>query len=177
MGTEADRVDEEICKEAANFTKIFYDAMDRKREKINYLYCDSGATLVWNGNPVSGCDNIFKFISSLPETDHHLVSVDVQRINAGLPGSTNLLTITTAGTVILGGAVHVYMLYLYPLILSVTVRTMAELRSSYSSVTARTSSLHDACDRALAYQTALAAGAEQIQTNLHFFKQADVIMK
>ncbi|KAE9416269.1 hypothetical protein Angca_005221, partial [Angiostrongylus cantonensis] len=56
-------------------------------------------------------------------------------------------------------------------------KTMAELRSSYSSVTARTSSLHDACDRALAYQTALAAGAEQIQTNLHFFKQADVIMK
>ncbi|KAJ1347545.1 hypothetical protein KIN20_002624 [Parelaphostrongylus tenuis] len=56
-------------------------------------------------------------------------------------------------------------------------KTMAELRSSYSSVTARTSSLHDACDRALAYQTALAAGAEQIQTNLHFFRQADVIMK
>uniref|UniRef100_A0A8L8Q650 Conserved oligomeric Golgi complex subunit 3 n=1 Tax=Heligmosomoides polygyrus TaxID=6339 RepID=A0A8L8Q650_HELPZ len=55
--------------------------------------------------------------------------------------------------------------------------TMADLRSSYASVTARTSSLHDACDRALAYQTALAAGAEQIRTNLHFFKQADVIMK
>ena len=54
---------------------------------------------------------------------------------------------------------------------------MAELRSSYASVTARTSSLHDACDRALAYQTALAAGAEQIRINLHFFKQADVIMK
>ncbi|KHJ89964.1 Sec34-like family protein, partial [Oesophagostomum dentatum] len=56
-------------------------------------------------------------------------------------------------------------------------KTMAELRSSYASVTARTSSLHDACDRALAYQTALAAGAEQIRTNLHFFKQADIIMK
>ncbi|KAK6039280.1 Sec34-like family protein [Cooperia oncophora] len=54
---------------------------------------------------------------------------------------------------------------------------MAELRASYASVTARTSSLHDACDRALAYQTALAAGAEQIRTNLHFFKQADIIMK
>ncbi|KAK6017378.1 Sec34-like family protein [Ostertagia ostertagi] len=54
---------------------------------------------------------------------------------------------------------------------------MAELRTSYASVTARTSSLHDACDRALAYQTALAAGAEQIRTNLHFFKQADIIMK
>ncbi|XGW25009.1 hypothetical protein V3C99_006443 [Haemonchus contortus] len=61
--------------------------------------------------------------------------------------------------------------------MNVCTKTMAELRTSYASVTARTSSLHDACDRALAYQTALAAGAEQIRTNLHFFKQADVIMK
>ncbi|KAK6729489.1 hypothetical protein RB195_006498 [Necator americanus] len=80
--------------------------MDRKRDKINYLYCDSGATLVWNGNPVSGCDNIFKFISSLPETDHHLVSVDVQRVNSGLPGSLDVLTVTTAGNVTLGGTMH-----------------------------------------------------------------------
>ncbi|RCN31805.1 nuclear transport factor 2 domain protein [Ancylostoma caninum] len=283
MTTEADKLDEEICKEASSFTKIFYDAMDRKRDKINYLYCDSGATLVWNGNPVSGCDNIFKFISSLPETDHHLVSVDVQRVNAGLPGSPDLLTVTTAGNVTLGGTMHgfthtfilmvedgkykttvyaardfdtltellshtmmyislharyisyyygTYILYLdavlddfncvtgdsvlasalcsairdarnmeLPLVekqeapevvalranmqrlrllkerMGVCTKTMAELRSSYASVTARTSSLHDACDRALAYQTALAAGAEQIRTNLHFFKQADIIMK
>ncbi|VDP09221.1 unnamed protein product [Heligmosomoides polygyrus] len=57
---DLDRLDEEICKEASSFTKIFYDAMDRKRDKINYLYCDSGATLVWNGNAISGSDNIFK---------------------------------------------------------------------------------------------------------------------
>ncbi|KHJ89963.1 nuclear transport factor 2 domain protein [Oesophagostomum dentatum] len=104
--TEADKQDEKICKEASDFTKIFYDAMDRKRDKINYLYCDSGSTLVWNGNPVSGSDNIFRFISSLPETDHHLVSVDVQQINAGLPGSPDLLTVTTAGNVTLGGTMH-----------------------------------------------------------------------
>ncbi|CAI4221805.1 unnamed protein product [Auanema sp. JU1783] len=55
--------------------------------------------------------------------------------------------------------------------------TMKELRSAYDGVTARTSSLHDACDRALAQQTALAAGSEQIKTNLYFFKQADIIMK
>ncbi|KAK5980416.1 Conserved oligomeric Golgi complex subunit 3, partial [Trichostrongylus colubriformis] len=290
-----------ICKEASSFTKIFYDAMDRKRDKINYLYCDSGSTLVWNGNAVSGCDDIFKFISSLPETDHHLVSVDVQRVNAGLPGSPDLLTVTTAGSVTLGGTVHAFthtfilmvedgkykkvtqhlrcfrseandfvtstkalpscyprqmefeQLHLktvellaakaaayglpaeadectdkeetacvtgdsvlasalcsavrearnleLPLVekqeapevvalranmqrlrllkerMNACFKTMTELRTSYSSVTARTSSLHDACDRALAYQTALAAGAEQIRTNLHFFKQADVIMK
>lgn len=54
---------------------------------------------------------------------------------------------------------------------------MNELRTAYEGVTVRTSSLHEACDRALAYQTALSAGAEQIKTNLHFFKQADIIMK
>ncbi|KAJ1362001.1 hypothetical protein KIN20_021407 [Parelaphostrongylus tenuis] len=106
MVSEANRLDEEICKEAKNFTTIFYDAMDRKRDKINYLYCDNAATLVWNGNAVSGCDSIFKFISSLPETDHHLVSVDVQRVNTGLPQSTEVLTIHTAGSVVIGGAVH-----------------------------------------------------------------------
>ncbi|KAK6009671.1 nuclear transport factor 2 domain protein [Ostertagia ostertagi] len=270
MAVEADRLDEEICKEASAFTKIFYDAMDRKRDKINYLYCESGSTLVWNGNPVSGCDNIFKFISSLPETDHHLVSVDVQRVNAGLPGSPDLLTVTTAGTVTLGGTVHAFthtfilmvedgkykfeQLHLktvellaakaaayglpaesddypdkeettcvtgdsvlasalcstvrearnmeLPLVekqeapevvalranmqrlrllkerMSVCTKTMAELRTSYASVTARTSSLHDACDRALAYQTALACRElSKFRTNLHFFKQADIIMK
>ncbi|EYB81732.1 hypothetical protein Y032_0375g241 [Ancylostoma ceylanicum] len=47
-----------------------------------------------------------RFISSLPETDHHLVSVDVQRVNAGLPGSPDLLTVSTAGNVTLGGTMH-----------------------------------------------------------------------
>ncbi|CAD6198323.1 unnamed protein product [Caenorhabditis auriculariae] len=54
---------------------------------------------------------------------------------------------------------------------------MAELRGAYQSVSGRTSSLHDACDRALAEQTALSTGSHLIKTNLYYFKQADAIMK
>ncbi|CAJ0954989.1 unnamed protein product, partial [Mesorhabditis belari] len=56
-------------------------------------------------------------------------------------------------------------------------KNLAELQSSYLAVTSRTSALHDACDRSMAHQTALASGSEQIRANLHYFKQADLIMK
>ncbi|CAP24966.2 Protein CBR-COGC-3 [Caenorhabditis briggsae] len=55
--------------------------------------------------------------------------------------------------------------------------TMGELREAYESVSSRTCSLHDACDRALAEQTSLSTGSQLIKTNLYYFKQADVIMK
>uniref|UniRef100_A0A8R1ECZ2 Component of oligomeric Golgi complex 3 n=1 Tax=Caenorhabditis japonica TaxID=281687 RepID=A0A8R1ECZ2_CAEJA len=54
---------------------------------------------------------------------------------------------------------------------------MSELREAYESVSSRTCSLHDACDRALAEQTALSTGSQLIKTNLYYFKQAEVIMK
>ncbi|KAF8368078.1 cogc-3 [Pristionchus pacificus] len=54
---------------------------------------------------------------------------------------------------------------------------MSELSTGYSSVTSRTSSLHDACERALKNQTHLASMAEQIKANLYYFKQANLIFK
>uniref|UniRef100_A0A1I7TKS7 Conserved oligomeric Golgi complex subunit 3 n=1 Tax=Caenorhabditis tropicalis TaxID=1561998 RepID=A0A1I7TKS7_9PELO len=56
-------------------------------------------------------------------------------------------------------------------------KTMKELRDAYESVSSRTCSLHDACDRALAEQTSLSTGSQLIKTNLYYFKQADAIMK
>ncbi|CAB3407817.1 unnamed protein product [Caenorhabditis bovis] len=55
--------------------------------------------------------------------------------------------------------------------------TMKELQEAYQSVSSRTSSLHDACDRALAQQNALSTGSDMIKTNLYYFKKADAIMK
>ncbi|EFO86431.1 CRE-COGC-3 protein [Caenorhabditis remanei] len=61
--------------------------------------------------------------------------------------------------------------------IDISRETMKELRDSYESVSSRTCSLHDACDRALAEQTSLSTGSQLIKTNLYYFKQADAIMK
>lgn len=40
---------------------------------------DSG-TLVWNGNGVTGKDNIQKFWTDLPDSDHSVTTLDAQPI-------------------------------------------------------------------------------------------------
>lgn len=61
--------DETACTAAKKFTDLFYDAVDRKRNKMNFLYAD-GATLVWNGNAIQGVDVIAKFYDGLPNSTH-----------------------------------------------------------------------------------------------------------
>lgn len=61
--------DEEACTAANKFTKLFYDAVDRKRNKMNFLYTDTAA-LIWNGNAIHGAESIAKFYDGLPNSTH-----------------------------------------------------------------------------------------------------------
>ncbi|VEN55354.1 unnamed protein product [Callosobruchus maculatus] len=69
----------EACRVAEEFTKLYYETVDRKRHLIPRLYLDTGL-LSWNGNGVTGNQNILKFMIDLPTTDHSITTLDAQPI-------------------------------------------------------------------------------------------------
>lgn len=97
--------DEAACTAASKFTKLFYDAVDRKRNKMNFLYTE-GATLVWNGNVIQGTDAIAKFFEQLPHSSHSISSLDCQFLDGSDP--THPLVVLSVGTVILGQMAHAF---------------------------------------------------------------------
>ncbi|CAI5437448.1 unnamed protein product [Caenorhabditis angaria] len=93
--------DEELCKEANKFVSVYYDVLDRKREKISFLYANvANSNLVWNGNPVDGYDNICKFMTTIPATRHEIHSIDAQRFPENMNGELfNGIILHVAGAV------------------------------------------------------------------------------
>ncbi|KAF8783379.1 NTF2-related export protein 1 like protein [Argiope bruennichi] len=74
-----------------DFSKLFYETMDKKRHLVSNLYLDT-ATLVWNGNPYVGKENINKFYETLPVSSTDIRSVDAQPIlDEYVQGQTTVL--------------------------------------------------------------------------------------
>ncbi|KAM3720286.1 NTF2-related export protein [Dirofilaria immitis] len=97
--------DETACIAAKKFTDLFYDAVDRKRNKMNFLYAD-GAILVWNGNAIRGVEVIAKFYDSLPNSTHTLESLDCQYIDSS--DQARPLVVLAVGKVVLGQMTHAF---------------------------------------------------------------------
>ncbi|XP_061942410.1 NTF2-related export protein isoform X5 [Apis cerana] len=70
---------DQACRTAEEFTKLYYESLDKRRYLISRLYLDT-ATLIWNGNGIEGKDNIQKFWTDLPPSDHSVFTLDAQPI-------------------------------------------------------------------------------------------------
>ncbi|KZC15114.1 PREDICTED: NTF2-related export protein [Dufourea novaeangliae] len=80
---------DEACRTAEEFTKLYYESIDKRRYLISRLYLDTG-TLIWNGNGIDGKDNIQKFWTELPPSEHNVFTLDAQPITG--PEVANQLT-------------------------------------------------------------------------------------
>lgn len=76
-----DMLIDNACKVAEEFTKLFYEAMDKKRHTLNRFYMDS-ATIAWDGHGETGKDSIQKMLEGLPMTVHTLSTLDAQPVSS-----------------------------------------------------------------------------------------------
>ncbi|KAK8728406.1 hypothetical protein OTU49_009279 [Cherax quadricarinatus] len=90
----------EACTAAENFTKLYYEFVDKMRHKLSKLYLEDGK-LVWNGNAVDGNTNIQKFYEDLPTSIHSITCLDSQPVREEAVGQQSTIQVTTAGFVTL----------------------------------------------------------------------------
>ncbi|KAG7241785.1 hypothetical protein INR49_024755 [Caranx melampygus] len=72
--------------------------MDKKRRNLTRLYLDK-ATLVWNGNAVSGQDALGEFFESLPSSEFQVHTLDCQPVHEQATQGQTTLLVVTGGTV------------------------------------------------------------------------------
>lgn len=86
------------CRTAEEFTKLYYESVDKKRHQMARLYMDNGL-LVWNGNGANGKDNIQKYFQELPRSEHIMNTLDAQPIIDDAVSSQLTFIIQVSGTV------------------------------------------------------------------------------
>ncbi|XP_076467408.1 NTF2-related export protein 2-like [Babylonia areolata] len=89
---------EQAAQAAKQFSDIFYECFDKKRHALKNLYLDS-ATMVWNGQAVSGKDSIIKFLEDLPTSITILNSLDSQPVDESAFENQTTIVVTSFGKV------------------------------------------------------------------------------
>ncbi|XP_069164002.1 NTF2-related export protein 2 isoform X1 [Procambarus clarkii] len=99
MAAETDRMKIlAACTAAENFTKLYYEFVDKMRHKLSKLYLEDGK-LVWNGTAVDGNVNIQKFYEDLPTSFHIITCLDSQPVREEAVGEQSTIQVTTSGFV------------------------------------------------------------------------------
>ncbi|XP_013921374.1 PREDICTED: NTF2-related export protein 2 isoform X1 [Thamnophis sirtalis] len=89
---------DQACRAAEEFANIYYETMDKRRRVLTRLYTDD-ATLVWNGNAVSGQEALAKFFEMLPSSDFQLNTFDCQPVHEQATQNQTTVLVVTSGTV------------------------------------------------------------------------------
>ncbi|CAH1777046.1 unnamed protein product, partial [Owenia fusiformis] len=80
------------------FSKLYYENFDKRRQVLGKMYMDT-ATMVWNGNGVTGTTDILKFIEDLPSSEHKVESLDCQPLGDHVTKGQTSIIVTTMGSV------------------------------------------------------------------------------
>ncbi|XP_012307136.1 NTF2-related export protein 2 isoform X1 [Aotus nancymaae] len=89
---------DQACRAAEEFVSIYYDTMDKRRQALTRLYLDK-ATLIWNGNIVSGLDALNNFFDMLPSSEFQVNMLDCQPVHEQATQSQTTILVVTSGTV------------------------------------------------------------------------------
>ncbi|OBS68225.1 hypothetical protein A6R68_03231, partial [Neotoma lepida] len=89
---------DQACRAAEEFVNVYYSTMDKRRRLLSRLYMTT-ATLVWNGNAVSGQDSLNEFFEMLPSSEFQINVVDCQPVHDDATPSQTTVLVVICGTV------------------------------------------------------------------------------
>ncbi|KAM4887962.1 NTF2-related export protein 2-like [Thomomys bottae] len=89
---------DQACRAAEEFVSIYYDTMDRRRRALPRLYLDE-ATLLWNGNVVTGLGELASFFEMLPSSEFQVTMLDCQPVHGQAAQAQSTVLVVTSGTV------------------------------------------------------------------------------
>ncbi|XP_028732733.1 NTF2-related export protein 2 isoform X1 [Peromyscus leucopus] len=89
---------DQACRAAEEFVNIYYETMDKRRHAIVRLYLDK-ATLIWNGNVVTGLEALTNFFEMLPSSEFQINMLDCQPVHEQATQSQTTVLVVTSGAV------------------------------------------------------------------------------
>lgn len=89
---------DQACRAAEEFVNIYYDTMDKRRRALPRLYLEK-ATLIWNGNVVSGQAALANFFDGLPSSEFQVNMLDCQPVHEQATQAQTTVLVVTSGTV------------------------------------------------------------------------------
>ncbi|KAB0391521.1 hypothetical protein E2I00_010511, partial [Balaenoptera physalus] len=89
---------DQACRAAVEFVNIYYEKMDKRRRALTRLYLDK-ATLIWNGNVVTGLEALTNFFDMLPSSEFQVNMLDCQPVHEQATQAQTTVLVMTSGTV------------------------------------------------------------------------------